>query len=84
MMTTMYEAISSRVKMVSWPANSLSEFEGLLGMGNVNGFPGGIQIRNMEGEWITLGKDWVATLSEAGDRRILTPGAFAGAYRKID
>ena len=80
---TEYEAVPHRVRAVTWPGDGIDVLRRLAGEDNVCEFPGGIQVRNSEGEWFTLGDGWVLAVGSDGSRRLLTPGALAAHYRPV-
>lgn len=78
-----YVSVPHSVTVLPWPEASQADLEALVGSENVNAVPGGVQVRNSEGEWFTLGSGWSAGMS-GSDCCVYTPGALAGHYRLAD
>lgn len=76
-----YIPVGTPVAVFTWPDDSQADFEALAGPENVTAVPGGIQVRNSEGEWFRLGEGWSAAVGDDGTRRVLTAGALATVYR---
>ena len=78
-----YESIPHRVRTLPWPEASKSDIENLVGAENVNAMPsGGIQVRNGEDEWFTLGEGWSVVVLDDDYRMIMTPGVLSTKYQR--
>ena len=78
-----YVSVSSHATVLTWPEASQADLEDHAGPENVTAIPGGVQVRNSDGEWFTLGPGWAVVITDAGDRRLCTPGALATYYRPV-
>jgi hypothetical protein len=83
MTTTQYESIPHQIRATTWAGGSPAELEALIGAENVNVIPGGVQVRNVDGEWVTLGEGWAVSVGEDDNCRVLSPGAFKAGYREV-
>jgi hypothetical protein len=81
---TEYESVSHRLKVLSWSEATVEELVEFVGEDNVHPIPGGVQVRNAEGRWETLGSGWLVTLTDAGQRIVMSSGALDGLqYRRV-
>jgi hypothetical protein len=78
-----YEVSPHRIRTLSWPEATKADIERLVGAENVDALPsGGIQVRNGEDEWFTLGEGWSVVVLDDGYRMIMTPGALSTKYQR--
>jgi hypothetical protein len=82
-MATEYESKPHRMTVAVWPNDTADEITRLIGAENVNLLANGsgIQARNGDGEWVTLGEGWAVGMSSTGVRRIMSPGALNDDYQ---
>lgn len=78
-----YEAIQQQINVLTWPEASPEELSDFIGADNVNVIPGGIQICNSRGEWVTLGTGWAVSAIDGKEITVMTPDVLATKYRKI-
>jgi hypothetical protein len=78
-----YEPVPDRIRVLTWPEASQADIEALAGAENVNAIPGGVQVRNADGEWFTLGAGWGVSVSPDGAGIVLSPAAIATRYRPV-
>jgi hypothetical protein len=78
-----YESVPHRLTALIWPEDSADEIRALVGAENVNVTATGIQVRNEESEWVTLGDGWAVALTDRGTRDILSSTVLSGKYRPV-
>ena len=76
-----YNTVLHSASVLTWPEATQADLEAFAGAENVSAVPGGVQVRNSEGEWFTLGPGWAVVVNDSGDRRLCTPGALAAHYQ---
>jgi hypothetical protein len=85
MIPVLHESIPHQMTSLTWPEASVQDLVDLLGEENVSVIPGGgVQVRNGDGEWFTLGDKWGTGIDSDGFRSIMTPGILAKRYRKVN
>ena len=77
-----YAPVPSEVRLLRWPEATADDLAALLGAENVNAISPFAQVRNGDGEWVTLGHGWLAGVREDGSRVILSPAAARAGYRR--
>jgi hypothetical protein len=76
-----YVSVPHELSVLTWPEDSPADFEAMIGAENVNAFPGGIQVRNDEGEWFTLRDGWAVSLDSNGIRSVESRAVIGQKYR---
>jgi hypothetical protein len=81
---TEYESIPHRLQVLTWPEATVEELAEFVGEKNVHAIQtGGVQVRNSEDKWETLENGWLVTLTDKGQRIIMSSGPLAGRYRRV-
>jgi len=80
---TEYESVPHRLMVLSWPEATAGELAGFVGRENVHVIPGGVQVRNSDDEWVTLVAGWLVTLTDKGERIIMSSGPLTARYRRV-
>jgi hypothetical protein len=76
-----YTSVLHEVRLLRWPEATAADLAALLGAENVNVIPGGVQVRNADAEWFTLGDGFAAGVRDDGSRVIKSPAALSADYR---
>jgi hypothetical protein len=81
---TAYESVPHQVVALPWPEAPAADLEQLVGAENVNATSSFTQVRDGNGDWVTLGNGSVVALDREGNRNIMSAGVLALKYRKAD
>ena len=79
-----YEAVPHQARLLLYPGASAEDLAGLLGAENVNATQSVKQVRNSDGEWVTLGPGWHAGVRDDGSRVVKSPCAVKADYKKLE
>jgi hypothetical protein len=77
---TTHTVLPHTIKELRWPEASPDDLVRLVGSQNVNVLDNGVQVKNGDGEWVTLQNGWHVTLMSTGHPIIMSPYSLKTQY----